>query len=76
VTATNIGATGSPTAAVSFPIASIASLPRNVAVSSTVGGIAPGAGVDFGLPFHFGKNVYLVIWHRDSGIGTGPLVAY
>lgn len=77
VSATNAGASGSPTGTVTFQIASIASLPNNVAVSSAVGGIAPGAGVDYGLPFHFGRNVFLVMWGRSGGsLGPGPAVAY
>lgn len=77
LTATNAGFSGTPTGTVQFQIASIASLPASVAVSSAVGGIARGAGVDYGLPFHFGKNVFLVIWGRSAGpLGDGPAVAY
>ncbi len=77
LTATNFGVGGSPSGQVTFQIASIDALAPIVAVSSQVGGPALGArSVDWGLPFHLGRDVYIGIEGRSSGLGTGPLVAY
>jgi hypothetical protein len=77
LTATNAGAQGAPSAALSFRIASIAALAPSVEVSSAVGGPAPGpSGVDWGLPFHLGRDVYVRLEGRASSLGAGPLVAY
>jgi Protein of unknown function (DUF3443) len=76
LSATNIGAFGSPSGAVSFQIGNLEKL---VASSSNVfieiGGDEPG-GFDWGLPFHFGRNVYIGLEERTSVLGTGPYWAY
>ena len=78
VSATNIGAGGSPSGAVTFQITSLDALPASVAVSSQVGGPVVGTPtyVDYGLPFHLGRDVYVGIEGRASGLGIGPFVAY
>ena len=76
LSATNTGATGSPSGAVPFQIGNF-----NVLVTSpnyafaNVGGSAPGM-FDWGLPFHFGRSVYMGIEGRGSSLGLGPYVAY
>ncbi len=76
LSATNIGAFGSPSGAVSFQIGNLDKL---VASSSNVfieiGGDNPG-GFDWGLPFHFGRNVYVGLEGRTSVLGSGPYWAY
>jgi hypothetical protein len=76
VSATTSSAQGSPSAAVTFQIESIRSLAPSVGVGH-VGGPAVGpSSVDFGLPFFFGRDVYVVIEGRPSRFGVGPLLAY
>ena len=76
LSATNTGSSGSPSGMVPFPIGNF-----NILVSSysyvfaNVGGSAPGI-FDWGLPFHFGRNVYVGIEGKGSSLGSGPYVAY
>ncbi len=77
VTAINAPASGSPSDSLTFYISSIVGLPASVAVSSEVGGPSvASSGVDFGLPFHLGRDVYVVIEGKPSRFGVGPIVAY
>jgi len=76
LTAVNKGASGAPSGTVSFQIGNFNSLvnsPNNV--FAEIGGDSPG-GFDWGLPFHFGRNVYLGIDGKASGLGTVPYFAY
>ncbi len=78
LTATHIGATGSPSRAVSFQITSIDALGGSVGISPAVGGpdMSSSPQFDWGLPFHFGRNVYVGIEGTRSPLGAGPLAAY
>ncbi|OPY68527.1 MAG: hypothetical protein A4E57_01707 [Syntrophorhabdaceae bacterium PtaU1.Bin034] len=75
--ATNIAASGSPSGMVSFQIGNFLSL-----VSSSDNRVFPDIGgnevgqFDWGLPFHLGRNVFVGIEGRSSGLGTGPYWAY
>jgi hypothetical protein len=76
--ATNTGAGGSPSGAVSFQIGNFTSLfnsSNNVFIEAggTLG--APGQ-FDWGLPFFFGRNVFVGIDGTSSSLGTGPYWAY
>lgn len=76
LSAVNTGSLGSPSGTVSFQIGNFDSLmatPNNV--FSNIGGGYPG-GFDWGLPFHFGRNVYIGIEKKSSSLGTGPYWAY
>ena len=76
LSATNIGASGSPSGTVSFQIGNFDSLlnsPNNV--FADIGGPNPGE-FDWGLPFFFGRKVYIGIEGLKSGLGTGPYWAY
>jgi hypothetical protein len=76
LSATNTGASGSPSAAVSFQIGDFDKLvasTNNVFIE--IGGDEPG-NFDWGLPFHFGRNVYVGLEGRASGLGIGPYWAY
>jgi hypothetical protein len=79
VVATNTSAQGSPSAPAGFDIESIHAFDPTDGVGN-VGGPVVGPSsttlVDFGLPFHFGRDVYVVIEGRRSRVGDGPRVAY
>lgn len=77
-TATNSGASGSPSGAVSFWIGNALSLfGSGNAVFSELGGSMPGGSAfDFGLPFFLGRPVYVGIAGTTSSLGTGPYYAY
>lgn len=74
--ATNTGAGGSPSGVVSFLIGNATSL---FSTSNQVFGNLGGGGVnsfDWGLPFFFGRSVYVGIDGTSSSLGTGPYWAY
>ncbi len=76
LSATNQGASGSPTGAVPFQIGNFDSLissPNNV--FNDIGGEQRGE-FDWGLPFFFGRNVYIGLAGKSSGLGNGPFWAY
>lgn len=78
LTATNTGATGSPSGTVTFQIANYDSFLNGPnSVFGNIGGPAlPSEGFDWGLPFHFGLDVYYGLEGTTSGLGTGPFFAY
>jgi hypothetical protein len=78
LSATNVGAAGSPSAVVPFTIDDLSTLlGSSNNVSAEIGGPAtPTQGFDWGLPFHFGRRVFYGIEGRPSPLGTGPYDAY
>jgi hypothetical protein len=75
LSATITGASGSPSSVVSFQIGNFDSLinsPNNV--FPDIGGKWVW-GFDWGLPFYFGRNVYLGIEGKGSNLGNGPYFA-
>src|SRR6185369_15320907 len=77
LSAINTGApAGSPSNQVSFQIGNLVSLiGTNNNVFNEVGGSGIG-GFDWGLPFFFGRNVFVGFEGRSSTLGTGPYWAY
>lgn len=79
LSATNKGASGSPSGDVLFQIGNFESLlilnPSNN-VFADIGGNFPGGFFDWGLPFHFGRNVFVGLEGKGSSLGTGPYWAY
>lgn len=78
LSATNTGATGSPTGTVSFEIANFDSLLLSSnSVYNNIGGSGGGGRFNWGLPFFFGKDVFVGIEGKsDPTLGTGPYWAY
>ncbi len=77
-TATNTAASGSPAGVVTFRIDNVTNLTSNTAnhVFAEIGGTYP-VSFDWGLPFFFGKSVYVGFEGKTSAtLGTGPYWAY
>lgn len=76
LSANNIEASGSLSSAVSFMIGDFARLmssPNNVFVE--IGGNST-EGFDWGLPFHFGRDIFVGFEGSNSSLGNGPYWAY
>jgi hypothetical protein len=76
LSATNFGAIGSPSGVVSFHIGNLISLLSSPnSVFANIGGPNP-VEFDWGLPFFFGRKVYIGFETKTSSLGTGPYWAY
>ncbi len=76
LSATNRGASGTPSNPVQFQIGNFLSLAGSGnRVFSDIGGDRTGQFI-WGLPFHFGRSVYLGFEDRPSSLGNGPYWAY
>ena len=77
LTATNVGL-NNHTTAISFSIANADTLLSSTNPNflfSNLGGPNPGS-FDWGLPFFFGRNIYIAIEGQSTPGGTGPYTAY
>jgi len=77
LSATIAGASGSPQGVVPFQLDNFDSLTNpnsNNNVFSDIGGSYPT--FDWGLPFYFGRNVYIGFEGKSSSLGAGPYFAY
>ena len=74
ISATNRGANGSAKA-VGFHIGDIDTLNGDFTAFSEVGGPNPGL-FDWGLPFFYGRTVFVAIEGQSTPGGTGPYWAY
>jgi hypothetical protein len=64
---------------VSFKVASAEGLVKNATFSAfgTLAGTNPlGASFDWGLPFFYGRTIYVAIEQQTTAAGAGPFVAY
>lgn len=76
LSAINYGYSGSPNGTVNFDIGNSSSLfDTSNNVFSELGGYAQGE-FDWGLPFFFGRDVFVGIEGTSSSLGTGPYWAY
>jgi hypothetical protein len=76
LSATNRGAVGSPSGTVFFQIGNLNTLlGSGNMVFSNIGGGGFG-GFDWGMPFFYGRNVYIGIQGTSSVLGSGPYWAY
>lgn len=77
LSATNTGVFGSPSSDVLFQIDNFESLTTNLSnkVFSNNGGSLSNL-FDWGLPFYFGRNIFVGIEGTTSSVGTGPYFAY
>jgi hypothetical protein len=79
LSATNAGATGTPSGTVTFSVANADDLFNsnpNASVFQTLAGPNSLAGFDWGLPFFYGRNVFTAIQGASTPGGTGPYWAY
>ena len=75
LSATNVGAAGTPSALVHFSIVNLQKLSSNV-VAANIGGTALSSQFDWGLPFFFGRPVFTAIAGATTPSGPGPYWAY
>lgn len=74
--ATNMGASGLPNGVLSFQIGNFDSLIKSSnKVFAEIGGDQLGE-FDWGLPFYFGRNVYMGLEGKASSLGSGLYWAY
>jgi len=76
LSAVNAGSPGSPSGTVSFDIGNFVKLTSSSNnVFADIGGNEPDY-FDWGLPFHFGRNIYVGLEGMASTLGSGPYWAY
>ena len=79
LSATNTSANGAASGAVNFSIVNMDALDRSVraaAVGGSIGRISGSRAFDWGMPFFFGRTVYVAIDGATTLHGTGPYWAY
>jgi len=76
--AVTVGATGAPRGDVDFQIGNALSLFRtgDNALAELGGPAVVAGGVDWGMPFFYGRRVVVGIEGRNSSLGSGPYWAY
>jgi Protein of unknown function (DUF3443)/Bacterial Ig-like domain (group 2) len=79
LSATNVGASGTPSNDIFFQIGDFDDLwstTPNLAFSDVGGSTIESNLFDLGLPFYYGRNIYVGIEGANSNIGRGPYFAY
>jgi len=76
LSATIMGASGTPSNAVFFQVGNFDSLTNSSNQAfSDIGGFTSNF-FDWGLPFYFGRNIYVGVYGQRSSLGIGPYIAY
>lgn len=75
VSATVTGANGA-TQEIPFQVESVASLPRSTAAANLAGDLGLSSSFDWGLPFFFGRTVFVAIQGASTPWGVGPYWAF
>lgn len=75
LTATDTGANGA-TRTISFPVEDPRQLPASIAAAHLAGDIGGLPSVDWGLPFFFGRTVFVAFQGASTPFGTGPYWAF
>jgi hypothetical protein len=80
LSAVNKGASGSASGTVAFTLENVDSLGSNINAASIGGTSGSGSyianGFDWGLPFFFGRRVFVALENTTTASGTGPYWAY
>ncbi len=76
LTATNASYTGSVSAPVAFTVVDLQALGASVVAASIAGSNSLSGSFDWGLPFFFGRPIFVVIEGQSTTAGTGPFWAY
>jgi hypothetical protein len=78
LSAVNEGYTGVPSGTVPFQVGNATALfgSGNSVFVELGGSISGVSGFDWGLPFFYGRNVFVGIQGRSTSLGTGPFWAY
>ena len=76
LTAVNSAFDGSASGSVGFTIENINTLASNASAANVGGGISGISGFDWGLPFFFGRSVFVAMQGASTPKGTGPYWAY
>jgi hypothetical protein len=74
------GASNGTTRSVDFSVANAAALVSNAPTFTAFANIAAPSGwatiFDWGLPFFYGRRIFMAIEQRSTPVGTGPYIAY
>ncbi|WP_220635193.1 DUF3443 domain-containing protein [Georgfuchsia toluolica] len=76
LSAVNTSANGAASGTVDFTIVNLQALDASIRAASVGGNIGQSGGFDWGMPFFFGRTVFVAIAGRSTSHGTGPYWAY
>ena len=76
LSALNTSASGAPSGTVNFTIVNLQALDASIRAASVGGSIGQSGSFDWGMPFFFGRTVFVAIKGAVTLHGTGPYWAY
>lgn len=76
LSAVNTSASGAPSGPVDFTIVNLQALDASIRAAPVGGSIGQSGSFDWGMPFFFGRTVFVAIAGRSTLHGTGPYWAY